>query len=140
MILDEIKKANVEAIKSKDTNARSILSVVINKAMQETIKKRATGGQLVDADLVAIIQKTIKELNEEKVNYEKVGNIQNCQAIEEQKKLIEKYLPQMMTDAEIRDVILSLDDKSIPFVMKYFKANYNGKCEMGRVQQILKSL
>lgn len=140
MILDEIKKANVEAIKSKDTNARSILSVVINKAMQETIKKRATGGQLVDADLVAIIQKTIKELNEEKVNYEKVGNIQNCQAIEEQKKLIEKYLPQMMTDAEIRDVILSLDDKSIPYVMKYFKANYNGKCEMGRVQQILKSL
>ena len=67
MILDEIKKANVEAIKSKDTNARSILSVVINKAMQETIKKRATGGQLVDADLVAIIQKTIKELNEEKL-------------------------------------------------------------------------
>ena len=55
-------------------------------------------------------------------------------------QLIEKYLPQMMTDAEIRDVILSLDDKSIPFVMKYFKANYNGKCEMGRVQQILKSL
>lgn len=140
MILDEIKKANVEAIKSKDTNARSILSVVINKAMQETIKKRATGGQLVDADLVAIIQKTIKELNEEKLNYEKVGNIQNCKEIEEQKQLIEKYLPQMMTDAEIRDVILSLDDKSIPFVMKYFKANYNGKCEMGRVQQILKSL
>ena len=140
MILDEIKKANVEAIKSKDTNARSILSVVINKAMQETIKKRTTGGQLVDADLVAIIQKTIKELNEEKLNYEKVGNIQNCKAIEEQKQLIEKYLPQMMTDAEIRDVILSLDDKSIPFVMKYFKANYNGKCEMGRVQQILKSL
>ena len=140
MILDEIKKANVEAIKNKDTNARSILSVVINKAMQETIKKRATGGQLVDADLVAIIQKTIKELNEEKLNYEKVGNIQNCQAIDEQKQLIEKYLPQMMTDAEIRDVILSLDDKSIPFVMKYFKANYNGKCEMGRVQQILKSL
>ena len=140
MILDEIKKANVEAIKSKDTNARSILSVVINKAMQETIKKRATGGQLVDADLVAIIQKTIKELNEEKLNYEKVGNIQNCKEIEEQKQLIEKYLPQMMTDAEIRDVILSLDDKSIPFVMKYFKANYKGKCEMGRVQQILKSL
>ena len=95
---------------------------------------------MVDADLVAIIQKTIKELNEEKLNYEKVGNIQNCKAIEEQKQLIEKYLPQMMTDAEIRDVILSLDDKSIPFVMKYFKANYNGKCEMGRVQQILKSL
>ena len=140
MILDEIKKANVEAIKNKDTNARSILSVVINKAMQETIKKRTTGDSLVDADLVAIIQKTIKELNEEKVNYEKVGNIQNCQAIEEQKKLIEKYLPQMMTDAEIRDIILSLDDKSIPYVMKYFKANYNGKCEMGRVQQILKSL
>lgn len=140
MILDEIKKANVEAIKNKNTNARSILSVVINKAMQETIKKRTTGGELVDADLVAIIQKTIKELNEEKANYEKVGNKENCKAIEEQKLLIEKYLPKMMSDAEIRDVILSLDDKSIPTVMKHFKANYNGKCDMGRVQQILKSL
>ena len=40
MILDEIKKANVEAFKNKDKEARTIYSIVMNKAMLETIKKR----------------------------------------------------------------------------------------------------
>ena len=31
---DEIKKANIEAMKNKDANLRSIYSVVINKFMQ----------------------------------------------------------------------------------------------------------
>ena len=34
MIIDEIKKANVEAMKNKDANLRSIYSIIINKYMQ----------------------------------------------------------------------------------------------------------
>ena len=31
MLIDEIKKANIQAMKDKDTDARSVYSVVINK-------------------------------------------------------------------------------------------------------------
>ena len=37
MLIDEIKQANVEAMKNKDANMRSIYSVLINKHLQATI-------------------------------------------------------------------------------------------------------
>ena len=45
-----------------------------------------------------------------------------------------------MSEEEIKNVILSLEDKSIPAVMKHFKTNYAGKCDMGLVNKVLKSL
>lgn len=140
MIYDEIKKANVQAMKDKDSVARSIYSVLLNKIKLEEIRKRENGGTIEDADIVAILQKTIKELNDEKENYAKVGNTAEVENILRHIEIASSYLPQMMSDEEIKNVILSLDDKSVPSVMKHFKANYNGKCDMRRVQEVLKGL
>ena len=140
MLYDEIKKANVEAMKAKDTVARSIYSVVLNKLMLETIRKREKGEELVDADVVNILQKTIKELTEESENYAKAGNQAQSEEIKTQISIVEKYLPQMLSKDEIKKIILGLEDRSIPFVMKHFKANYNGKCDMRLVQEVLKEL
>ncbi len=46
----------------------------------------------------------------------------------------------MMSQQEIKTEILKLDDKSVPSVMKHFKANFAGKCDMRDVQAVLKSL
>ncbi len=138
MILDEIKKANIQALKDKDTNARTIYGIVSNKAMLETIKKREKGEELCDADLVQIIQKTIKELTEEAENYKKVGNCVEESNILRQREILEKYLPKMMSNDEIKQIISSLDDKSIGNIMKHFKTNYAGKCDMKAVSEIAK--
>jgi len=140
MIIDEIKKANIEAMKNHDQNLRAIYSVLISKHLSATINARTTGAEVDDAEMTRIIQKTIKELEEESANYAKVGNKEKSDNILKQKQVIEKFLPQMMSADKIKKIILSLDDKSIPFVMRYFKANYNGKCEMKTVQEVLKSL
>lgn len=140
MLYDEIKKANVQAMKDKDSVARSFYSVLLNKIMLENIKKREKGGEVDDADISNILQKTIKELEEEKENYNKVGNTEEVENISMQIEIAKKYLPKMLENDEIKEIILSLSDKSIPFVMKYFKQNYNGKCDMRNVQEVLKSL
>ena len=140
MIIDEVKKANMQAMKDRDIVARSIYSVLLNKFMLEGIKRRETGKEMVDADYVQILQKTIKELSEEAENYRKVNHQTQVEEIEKQIKLVESYLPKMMTEEEIKNVILSLDDKSIPNVMKHFKANYAGKCDMRMVQEVLKNM
>ena len=80
-----------------------------------------------------------KELSEEAEGYEKVGNIQEKENTLRQKQIIEKYLPKMMSEKEIRNVISSLEDKSIPNIMKYFKQNYAGKCDMKAVSDIAKT-
>ena len=136
MIIDEIKKDNVQAMKDKNALARAIYGVVMNKVLLAGIEAKKDGKELVDADVVQILQKTIKELTEEKENYIKAGNNAEAENIEVQKKIIEKYLPQMMSEDEIKAEINKLEDKSIPSVMKHFKANFAGKVDMGLVNKI----
>lgn len=140
MLYDEIKKANVQALKDKDAVARSIYSVLLNKIKLEEIRKREKGEDIVDADISNILQKAIKELEDEKSNYEKVNNSAEVAKISTQIEIASKYLPKMLDEAEIKQIIMALDDKSIPSVMKHFKQNYNGKCDMRKVQEVLKGL
>ena len=140
MIIEEINKANIEALKNKDANAKTILSIVKNKFKLLEIEKRSKGEEILDADCIQILQKTIKELNEEQENYRKVNNNEEINNIELQKNVINKFIPQMMSSDEIKEIINKLKDKSIPSVMRYFKENYAGKVEMKEVSNVLKSL
>lgn len=140
MILDEIKKANMLALKNKDQNARAVYSVVMTKAILETVRKRESNEQFTDVDMIKIIQKTIKELTDESESYLKANNPAQAENINKQKDIISVYLPQMMSEEEIKNIILALPDKSIPSVMKHFKQNYAGKVDMSLVNKVLKSL
>ncbi|MBQ9795332.1 MAG: GatB/YqeY domain-containing protein [Clostridia bacterium] len=139
MIIDEIKKDNVQAMKDKNTLARAIYGVVMNKVLLANIEAKKDGKELSDVDVVQILQKTIKELTEEKENYVKAGNNVEAENIEKQKEILTKYLPQMMSEDEIRNIIAGLPDKSIPSVMKHFKANYAGKVDMSIVNKIARN-
>lgn len=138
MIEEQIKKANIEAMKNKDTIARGFFSVLMNKVLLEKIAKGDRNQMLPDTEMSNILQKTIKELNDEKANYEKVGNVEEVSRISKQIVIASSYLPKMLSKDEIKAIVDSLDDKSIPAVMKHFKANYNGQVDMRLVQEVLK--
>ena len=140
MIIEEIKKAHIEAMKNKDSTARAIYSVIMNKHLMASVDARTSGKEVDDADMVRIIQKTIKELEEERDNYKMVGNMEEVETIEYEKSLIEKYLPQMLSEEEIKGIIDTLEDKTVPSVMRHFKTNYNGKVDMKTVSNVLKNL
>ena len=140
MIEEQIKKANIEAMKNKDAVARAFYSVLMNKILLEKIAKGQRDQMLPDADLSNLIQKTIKELVEEKENYAKANNAEEVARLERQIEIASAYLPKMLSKEEIKQIILALDDKSIPTVMKHFKANFNGKVDMRLVQEVLKEL
>ena len=42
----------------------------------------------------------------------------------------------MLSEQEIRDIVAKLEDKSMPSIMKHFKANYAGKVDMGLVNKV----
>lgn len=138
MILDDIKKANMVALKEKNQTARAIYSVVMTKGMLETVKKREKGETLTDLDMVSILQKTLKELDDEMNSYKQAGKEDQAKEIEKQKDIISSYLPKMLDEEEIYKIIESLEDKSIPSVMKHFKANYAGKVDMAKVNLVVK--
>lgn len=136
MLINELEQANIAALKARDQVTRAVLSVVINRYRMNAIELKSQGKEATDADLIKIISKVIKELDEEKEGNIKTGRLEEAKAIDQQKAVIEKYLPKMMSEDEIRAVIAKLDDKSMPSVMKYFKANYDGQVDMSLVSKI----
>ena len=78
----------------------------------------------------------LKDLEEERKSI--VEAKRDTKDIDFQMDLISKYLPNMLSKDEIKDIISKLDDKTVPSVMKHFKANYNGRVDMKEVSQILK--
>lgn len=140
MLYQQLKEANINALKTHNTVQRSVLSVVLNKIKLAEIDKRAQNAKLTDADVVAVLQKSIKELTEEKEAFQKAGRAENVATLSEQMEFLNGFLPKMMSAEEIKAEILSLTDKSVPSVMKHFKANFAGKCDMREVQAVLKTL
>lgn len=136
MLIDELQKANIEALKSGDKVTRAVLSVVINKYRLQAIEIKANGKEATDTDVVKVITKVLKELSEEKEGYAKLNRTEEVHNIEVQEKVLEKYLPKLMSEEEIRKVISSLEDKSMPSIMKHFKMNYDGKVDMSLVSKI----
>lgn len=97
-----IKKSQYGSFKIKNKNVRAILSVVINKYNLAKIELSTKGKEIADADLLGIIQKTIKELEDERAGYLSVNNTQRVEEIDEQMKTIQSYLPKMLTEEEIK--------------------------------------
>ena len=126
MNINDFKKAKIEAMKAHDKDTVTAFNALINKLMLFNIEKRSKGEEMSDADYVQILKKTQKELFEEKDAFEKAGRADT--------------VPKMMSEDEIRAVIMTLPDKSVPNVMRHFKAQYAGKCDMAEVNKVLRSL
>ena len=140
MIIDDLKKANIEALKNKDKEARSVLNVVLSKYQLLLVEARSKGKELEDADVVSIIQKVLKELQDEKECYVKGNKLDRVEAITHQEDTIKQYLPKQLSEDEIKEEINKLEDKSIPSIMKHFKMNFAGKVDMSLVNKVAKSL
>ncbi len=139
MLIDELNKANFQAIKDGDKDARGVLTIVVSRAKSLEHDLLASGQTLKDSDVLSIISKVLKELSDEKAGYTAQGNLERIKGIEHQEEVISTYLPKQLNEEEIRKIIDSLEDKSIPSIMKHFKAEYAGSVDMGLVSQIAKT-
>jgi len=138
MLIDEIKKANIVAMKAHDEAARSSLSIVVSRYQE--LKTNGSGKEVTDVDIVRIVQKLLKELDEERDSYAAAGRPEQAAAIALQKKAIEGFLPKMLSEAEIRTIYAGLADKAMPVVMKYFKEHHDGQVDMSLVSKIARGL
>lgn len=136
MLIDELKKAQIEALKEKNTLKRSILQIVTGKAKLAEIEKRTKNEPLTDDDVLLVINKVIKELDEEILAFKNANRLEKVEELTLQRQILEAYLPAKLTEEEIRGIINSLEDKSMPNIMKHFKQNYLGKCDMKLVNKL----
>ncbi|MFA6829479.1 MAG: GatB/YqeY domain-containing protein [Bacilli bacterium] len=137
--LIDLKKAKMTALKEHNSLKQGILSMAISYYQKSEIDKRALGKEMTEADMVSILNKIIKELEDEKTMYLGGNRVEEANNSQAQIDVIKAYLPTMMSEEEIRKVIEGLEDKSLKSVMVAFKTNYAGKADMSLVSRIAKS-
>jgi uncharacterized protein YqeY len=138
MLIDEIKKANITAMKAHDADSRAALSIVISKYTE--LKTNGSGKEVTDADVLAIIKKVDKELDEERASFVAAGRNDTVASLDKQKAALTPFIPKQMSEEEIRKIYATLTDKALPSVMKFFKEKYAGQVDMSLVSKIARGL
>jgi uncharacterized protein len=91
-----------EAMRNKDTTRRDSIRLLLTVTKNAEIEK---GGELTDAETMALFQKQAKQRRESIEAYEKGGRPELAEGERRELEIIEGYLPQQMGEEEIRQVV-----------------------------------
>ena len=148
MVRDDINNALKEAMKAKDARRVSCLRLM-NAAIQEKdIEARGTGkGALSDEELLGVFQKMIKQRQESAELYDKGGRRDLSQAERDEITIIQSYLPQQMSETEMKAAIEAAIKetgaagmKDMGKVIGALKAKHAGKIDFAKASGLVKEL
>ena len=130
MIRDDIKAAQIEAMKAGDKTARGAITLIQSAIKNRDIEVR-TGGAPADDDalVVEVLQKMVKQRRESIEMYTKGGRQELADAEAAEVAVIERFLPQQMSEAETAAAIEAIKAE----------LGASGMKDMGRVMAELKA-
>lgn len=138
-ITEEMKTA----MRARETARLSTIRLLLAAMKQKEVDERV---ELTDADIVGIIDKMIKQRRESIVQFEKGGRAELAAAERAEIDVLQSYMPQRLSDAEIDgliDAAISNAGASGPAamgkVMAALKPQLAGRADMGQVSARVKA-
>src|SRR4051795_10043861 len=147
MLRDDINNAVKEAMKAKEERKLSTLRMVNSTINNADIDARGQGKPpLSDADLLSVLQKMIKQRQESVELYDKGGRAELAAQEREEIAIISAYLPQQMSEAEVKAAITATiaetnasGVKDMGKVIGSLKAKYAGQMDFGKASAMVKA-
>ncbi|MEM8694547.1 MAG: GatB/YqeY domain-containing protein [Pseudomonadota bacterium] len=147
MLRDDIKAAQVAAMKAKDSARTAALRLILSKVKDRDIELRTDGATKDDDTMVVeVLQKMVKQRRESISMYESGGRQELADAEKAEVAVIEEFLPAMMSDDEagaIIDALIAELDAQGPQdmgkVMGQLKARHTGDIDMGKASGLVKA-
>jgi len=137
-ITDDVKVA----MKAKDKPRLGVLRLITAAIKQREVDERIT---LDDDQVVTVLEKMIKQRKDSIAQYEKAGRDELAQQEAFEIGIIQAYLPEQLSDAEIDALIAeaisssgAASMKDMGKVMGLLKPRLAGRADMGQVSQIIK--
>ncbi len=138
-ITDDMKAA----MRAKQATRLSAIRLLLSAMKQREVDERI---ELIDADVMGIIEKMIKQRRESIVQFEKGGRADLADAEKFEVDVLSAYLPQQMAEADvgaaIDAAIAESGAKAMPDmgkVMAILKPRLAGRADMGRVSALVKA-
>jgi uncharacterized protein YqeY len=147
VLRDQINEALKEAMKAKNERAVSTLRMVNSSLKNADIEARGAGKDpLGDAELLALLQKMIKQRQESVALYEKGGRADLVRQEQEEIAIISGYLPKQMSEPEMKAAIEAAVRESGAAGMKdmgkvigLLRGKYAGQMDMARASAMVKA-
>ncbi len=127
----EIQKALTAAMKARDEDTKRTLRLVMSSIKLAEVE---AGGELDDERILGILQKEVKTREDTIEETKKAGREDLVKAAEAEMAILNKFLPQQMTDEELKSLAKEVIDetgatgmKDMGEVMKFLMPKLQGR-------------
>jgi uncharacterized protein YqeY len=131
------------AMRAKDSARLSTVRLLLAAMKQKEVDERV---ELTDADVLAILEKMIKQRRESIAQFEKASRQDLADKEKAEIQVLSAYLPQKMSDAEVQQAVAGAISESgasgikdMGKVMALLKPRLAGRADMGAVSGLVKS-
>lgn len=147
MIRDDIKAAQIAAMKAGDKETRAAVGLIQAAIKNRDIEAR-TGGAPADDDtlVIEVLQKMVKQRRESIAMYEQGGRQELADAEKAEVAVIERFLPAQMSEAETVAAIEAIKAelgasgmKDMGRVMAELKARHASELDMAKASGLVKA-
>lgn len=132
----------VAAMKNQDKETLSVLRMVKGAIQLEEINKKS---ELSDEDFIGVVSKQIKTRKESIVEFEKAGRIDLVDQTKKEIEILNKYMPEQLSEEEILKVIDDAFNAVNPQtqsdmgkLMGFVTPKLKGKADMSFVSKTIK--
>jgi uncharacterized protein YqeY len=131
------------AMRAKDAARLSTIRLLLAAIKQREVDERI---ELDDANVVAVIQKMLKQRQESITQFEKASRNDLADVEKAEVQVLSAYLPAQVSEAELQNQINSVISetgasgaKDMGKVMAALKSRLAGKADMGKVSGLVKA-
>jgi uncharacterized protein len=140
---DQITEDMKTAMRAKDSARLSTVRLLLAAMKQKEVDERVV---LTDADVLAIIDKMVKQRRESIAQFEKAARNDLADAEKAEIGVLSAYLPQQLSEAEVGEAIAAAikesgaaGAKDMGKVMGLLKPRLAGRTDMGKVSSLVKA-
>jgi len=140
---DQISNDLKDAMRAGDARKRDAIRLLTSALKQKEVDERKT---LADADVVAIIDKMIKQRRDSIAQFEKGGRQDLADTEKFEVGVLQAYMPQALSETEIADAVAASISESgaqgpadMGKVMAVLKPKLAGRADMSKVSGLVKA-
>lgn len=142
-LLERLKDAQKAAMKAKDKTRLGTIRLLMSAIKQQEVDTRQS---LSDEDILAVLTKSVKQRRDSVAQYQSAGRDDLADAELAEIAVIEEFLPQPLSEAEVDALVKAAVEKTgaasmqdMGKVMGILKPQIQGRADMGKVSQLVKA-
>ena len=143
---DEFTASLKEAMKAGDKLKVSTVRLITSALKDREIEARGAGKTISEDDILALLQKMVKQRQESLKIYQDAGRSDLAEQEQGEITIIQSYLPQQMDESEVSSAIDSViaeigaaSIKDMGKVMAALKERFAGRMDFGAASGVIKA-